>query len=201
MKAKMLSLGLLLLISLLLSPASALACACCTDEGLWSEYSGELEEYQRGILQEIKFAPRAELYATEAGDDVDSQGIEVTGYDYFISLLPGVKQWELTFRNPKGKTGKLMLQIPTTYIAYKVDTRERKPAPNGPVLYKEWRLSGDVKGAGIFQKGLGEGGQFKLVLQGRGNGCDNTEDFQHWVLLVKGPQADYSFYGKMRGVK
>ncbi len=201
MRAKQFFISLLFLLALVISPVTALACACCSDEGEWNEYSGELEEYQRGILQEIKLAPRAELYGSEAGDEEDSKGIEVIGYNYFVSLLPGVKQWELTFKNPKGKTGKLMLLIPTTYISYRVDTRERKPTGNGPILYKEWRLSGDVKGTGIFQKGLAEGGQFNLILQGRGNNCDNTEDFRHWILLVKGPQAAYGFNGKMRGVR
>lgn len=201
MRAKRLSTVLLLLAALFLSPVAAMACACCSNEGEWSEYSGELDEYPRSILQEIKLGPRAELYASEAGDEEDSKGIEVIGYEYFVSLLPGAKQWELTFRNAKGKTGKLTLIIPTTYISYRVDTRERKPMPNGPILYKEWRLSGEVKGTGIFQKGLAEGGQFRLILQGRGNNCDNTEDFRNWVLFIQGPQADYSFNGKMRGVK
>ena len=65
----------------------------------------------------------------------------------------------------------------------------------GAILYKEWRLSGDVKGTGLFERGLTDGGKFKLILQGRGNACDNASDFKHWVLQIEGPQADYAFYG------
>jgi hypothetical protein len=36
-----------------------------------------------------------------------------------------------------------------------------------------------------------------LVLQGRGNGCDNAGDFGNWRLQVSGEKADYAFYGKL----
>jgi hypothetical protein len=198
MRGKQLFVSLLLLVALFLLPTSAMACACCAEAGVWHEYNGELEEYQTGILQEIRLSPRADLYMTEAGEDVYAKGIEMVADFYNISLLPTAKQWDLTFRNGKGQTGKLTLLIPNTYISYKVDMREKKPSTMGAILYKEWRLAGDVKGTGIFQRGLAEGGTFKLVLQGRGNGCDNAEDFNHWVLQISGPQADYAFYGDMR---
>lgn len=202
MRRKLLSLGLLLVIVIYVLPQSVMACACCADEGTWIEYNGDMEEYQSGILRELKIAPRAELTGSEAETDEEAgESLDVAGYNFFISLLPQEKQWELTFRNPKGKTGKLTLMIPTTYIAYKVDLRAkstRKAATREPVLYKEWRLSGDVKGTGIFERGLAAGGTFKLILQGRGNNCDNASDFQHWVLQVKGTKTEFAFYGSLK---
>ncbi len=190
---------LILLAAIFLSPTSALACACCAEPGLWREYSGALEEYEVGVLQEIRMGRRAELYATEADLEEDAKGIELADYDYTFSFLPSNKNLELTFRNAKGRTGKLTLIIPKTYTDFKVDLQEQKNVPNGPVLYKEWRLEGDVKGTGIFAKGLAEGGTYHLVLQARGNGCDSADQFRHWVLRVTGPNADYGFYGDMRG--
>lgn len=70
-------------------------------------------------------------------------------------------------------------------------------AGGGPLLYKEWRLEGEIKGNGIFKNGTAAPATYVLVLQGRGNGCDNAEDFAHWRLQVRGEQADYAFYGKL----
>jgi hypothetical protein len=198
MKPGKLAIGLLLLISLFLLPASALACACCAEPGVWHEYNSALEEYQVGVLQEIRMGRRAELYATEAELEEDAKGIELADYDYTFSFLPSNKQLELTFRSTKGRTGKLTLIIPTTYTDFKVDMQEQRNVPNGPALYKEWRLAGEIKGTGIFAKGLADGGTYHLVLQARGNGCDSADQFRHWVLQVKGPKAAYAFYGDMR---
>jgi hypothetical protein len=193
--------ALLLLTFLFLLPTSALACACCAEPGVWHEYNGALEEYEVGVLQEIRMGRRADLYETAAGLEEDAKGIEVADYNYTFSFLPSNKQLELTFRNAKGRTGKLTLIVPKTYTDFKVDMQEQKNVPNGPVLYKEWRLAGDIKGTGIFAKGLAEGGTYHLVLQARGNGCDSADQFRHWVLQVRGPKAYYAFYGDMMGAR
>jgi hypothetical protein len=65
------------------------------------------------------------------------------------------------------------------------------------LLYKEWRLEGEIKGSGIFKNGMTAPAKYVLVLQGRGNGCDNAEDFGNWRLQVRGEKADYAFYGKL----
>jgi hypothetical protein len=60
---------------------------------------------------------------------------------------------------------------------------------------EEWRLEGEVKGSGIFRSGLPA--KYMLVFQGRGNACDNPEDFRNWRLEVRGEKARYAFYGKL----
>jgi len=39
--------------------------------------------------------------------------------------------------------------------------------------------------------------KYFLVLRGRGNGCDNAEDFKRWRLQVAGRNAEYAFYGEL----
>jgi hypothetical protein len=65
-------------------------------------------------------------------------------------------------------------------------------------LYKEVRLTGKLAGNGIFASGINNDSRYKLILQGRGNGCLNPDDFQHWILQISGPQSSYSFYGSFK---
>jgi hypothetical protein len=67
----------------------------------------------------------------------------------------------------------------------------------GPSLYKEWRLEGDVKGTGFFKDGTAQPAKYVLVLQGRGNACDNAEDFGYWRLEINGEKARFAFHGKL----
>jgi hypothetical protein len=83
-------------------------------------------------------------------------------------------------------------------LHYAADTRDgRKSDGGGPLLYKEWRSEGQVSGTGIFKASLVGPSKYFLVLQGRGNGCDDAADFTHWRLSISGPKARYAFYGEM----
>jgi hypothetical protein len=64
-----------------------------------------------------------------------------------------------------------------------------------PPLYKEIRLEGLVRGAGMFAKETVTGTKYRLVLQGNGNACPNAGDFYRWNLRVSGPQAEYTIWG------
>ncbi|MGI8641023.1 MAG: hypothetical protein ACR2MG_13900 [Pyrinomonadaceae bacterium] len=70
---------------------------------------------------------------------------------------------------------------------------------NEPLLYKEWRFKGNVQiGNGFFQTSIVQPTTYFLVLQGRGNGCDNPEDFTHWRLEIAGKKASYAFFGELK---
>jgi hypothetical protein len=85
-------------------------------------------------------------------------------------------------------------------LSYKADIRDGQTSPGGgPLLYKEWRFEGQVSGTGLFRAGTTAPAKYFLVLQGRGNGCDNAEDFKHWLLRVNGTKAEYAFYGELAG--
>ncbi len=67
------------------------------------------------------------------------------------------------------------------------------------MLYKEFIFEGTVgSGTGVFKGGIVRPTKYTLVFQGRGNMCDNSEDFTDWRLQVAGSKAKYSFYGKMK---
>jgi len=104
----------------------------------------------------------------------------------------------MTFRAEDGKTGTLTLRVPQVITVFAADIHDgKKSGGKGPLLYKEWRCEGTSEGDGIFQEGFAAAAKFTLVFQGRGNRCDNVEDFAHWRLSISGDKARYAFFGKL----
>jgi hypothetical protein len=182
---------------LLVLPVRALACACCSNTGDYFISFGKPSAYELGLLGEMRFGGTAHLYQTEASPEDGPKGITGAAENYTLngSLVGGA--WRLTFRDG-GKSGTLSLPLPPRLLSYKADIRDGQTSPGGgPLLYKEWRFEGQASGTGLFRAGTTAPAKYFLVLQGRGNGCDNSEDFKHWLLKVTGRNAEYSFYGEM----
>jgi hypothetical protein len=182
---------------LLMVPVSALACACCAETGHYFSGQTDLDEYPLSQLKRMRFARAASLYLTEAGIEEDSQGIEQAKSNYALvgSFVKDI--WRLTLRAGSA-SGVLELPLPAKMWDHSADIHDNKLSPGGgPLLYKEWRLEGNVTGTGIFKAGVASPAKYTLVLQGRGNGCDNAEDFSYWRLEVRGEKARYAFFGKL----
>ena len=148
-------------------------------------------------MKEMRFGGTAQLYLTEADMEEAIKGLAHRAERYAVSgsLVGGA--WKLTFRDGD-KSGTLSLPLPAKMSSYAADIHDgRTSGGGGPLLYKEWRFEGPVSGTGLFRDGLVAPARYVLVLQGRGNGCDNSEDFTHWRLKVTGRKADYAFYGEM----
>jgi hypothetical protein len=187
------------LVCLLVLPCRALACACCSNEGDYYISFGKPSEYERGLFGEMRFGGTANLYLTEADMEEMARGIAGPSEKYAVSGSFVGGAWRLTFRDGN-KTGTLSLPLPAKMLSYKADTRDGQTSPGGgPLLYKEWRFEGAASGTGIFRTGTAAPAKYFLVLQGRGNGCDNSEDFKHWRLQVTGRKAEYAFYGELAG--
>ncbi|HKS08715.1 MAG TPA: hypothetical protein VJS13_04160 [Pyrinomonadaceae bacterium] len=148
-------------------------------------------------LKRMRFARTAFLFETEAGLDEDALGINQPQSRYTLQGAFSGNVWRLTFRSG-ANTGTLELPLPNKMWNHSADIHDGKLSPGGgPLLYKEWRLEGNIKGSGIFKTGMAAPAKYVLVLQGRGNGCDNAGDFGNWRLQVSGEKADYAFYGKL----
>lgn len=182
---------------LLLSPSAAFACACCSNPGHYFSGAVDLDEHPLSELKRLRFARTALLYATEAGIEEDSVGIDQPKQNYVLQGAFAGNVWRLTFRSG-ANTGALELPLPNKMWNHSADIHDGKlSAGGGPLLYKEWRLEGEIKGSGFFKNGTTAPARYVLVLQGRGNGCDSAEDFSNWRLQVHGEKADYAFYGKL----
>ncbi|MBK9155305.1 MAG: hypothetical protein IPM25_13995 [Chloracidobacterium sp.] len=193
----------------ILSPVAALACACCAEPGTYFLSTYKPRTFELDLLKEVRFAREAKLYTTEAGFDT-MRGLDevakdaeveahMTTFDEF-DLASGFtgKQWRFEMRSTAGRKGVLTLPLPLKMTNFKVDIHDVEDRPNGPLLYKEYRFKGGVTAAtGIFRPALAKGTSYTLVLQGRGVGCDDVQDYTHWRLDIDGPQASYAFYGKL----
>ncbi len=200
-----LALILIAISAIFLVPLNVLACACCAEKGFYSIWTGKPDGYNLEVLEKINFAENAELYLNAAGyDDIkglpsisaESEGNELWKFNLVDSFI--AKTWKFDFKDANGKTGSFRLPLPTKMVSFKVDIHDGDEANNEPVLYKEWRFKGNVQsGTGFFGAGIVNPTTYFLVLQGRGNGCDNVEDFTHWRLEIEGKKANYSFLGKL----
>ena len=185
-------LALIVSVLVCISTSRVIACACCSDPGMRAEGVVKVAAYHRDQLRGMEFAPEAELFMTDAGED-DVKGISAIADTYRLTVKQDEKQWRLTFRTEDGKTGTLTLPIPAKLGTFQVDPRDnQKSAGGGPLLYKEWRWEGVPTAEGIFQK---KAQRYSLVFQGRGNRCDNGYDFSHWRLEVTGKNIAYTLMG------
>ncbi len=199
-----LSVLLFVLTIFMIFPTDSFACACCSEAGQYNIWTKKPNDYTLEVLQDIKFAQDPLLYLTE-GDDI--KGLEslistpenVEYWKFNLTDSFSAKTWKLDFKDYKGKTGTLVLPLPKQMVDFQVDIHDgKKSGGGGPLLYKEWRFKGNVQtGNGIFQAGIVKPTTYFLVLQGRGNSCDNAEDFTNWRLEINGKKADYKFFGKL----
>ena len=207
---KKISIILCLFLLVLIFQTGARACACCAEPGTYSIWTGKPEAYQLDVISGIKFDRNAYLYTTEAGfemikglseieKDYESKTWTASAGQFDFTGSYAAKMWRLNFKTKSGKTGTLTLPMPAQMLTYKVDIHDGKSGGGGgPLLYKEFRFKGNVQtGNGFFQKGITKPKSYFLVLKGRGNGCDNSEDFTHWYLEIRGKSASYEFFGKL----
>jgi hypothetical protein len=182
---------------LLLSSTSALACACCSNDGEYSRSTGKIRDYELELIKQIRFGNQASLFTTARDLEEDSRGIVDPKLEYSLSDSLAGRIWRLMFKDDS-RSGGLNLTLPSVMERVNVDLQDgQKSGGGGPLLYKEWRFQGLVSASGFFRSGIVGPTRFNLILQGRGNGCDNAEDFKSWRLEISGKKAQYAFYGKL----
>ena len=189
-------LALMSAVVLLAASTVSLACACCADRGTYWVSTSSPDAYTLGLLKEMRMDVGVELYMTEGEDEM--KGIGDLGWED-LSVVDAFTNntWKITIKSAAGKTGTLILPRPAKMTSKKIDLREKEDGD--PLLYKEYAFSGIVgTGSGVFKSGIVRPTKYTLVFQGRGNICDNVEDFTHWRLEVAGSKADYAFFGKMK---
>lgn len=180
----------------ILLPNAALACACCSNPG---QRNVKIEKVSAGRLDEIRklrFQSTAQLFLAER-DPGDVKGIERASEKYELAVDQQKDSLLFSFRDGKNE-GTLALVHPETISIFEVDPRDgRQSGAGGPLLYKEWRLSANFAGTGIFKSGNGGYQRITLIVQGQGNSCTSAADFTHWALTVHGPAFEYSFFGDL----
>ncbi len=183
--------------ALLVQTDAAQACACCTDPGQRFETNGPMDSYVLGELGLMRFAPRAVLYSGPGFPD-DVLGVVNPSSDPYRvrAAIGGAVSFEIV--DPAGKAGRIQFATPRALSRFEVDPRANLgPAPpNGPSLYKEWRLSGLARLSGVAA-GAGSFATATLILHGGGNSCSSSIDFKRWTLTVKGKGIAFTFLGDL----
>lgn len=183
------------LVACLLGPAPALACACCSNVASRYVEVEKLSPERLTQIEQMRFAPSAKLASGEADPQIASVADPVS--DYTLTVTRTMARMTFAFRDAKGRTGSLVLTIPKTISIFEVDPRGgTRDEGLGPVLYKEWKLTADVRGDGLFKGLTGAGQKLTLVLHGAGRGCTDAGHFTDWTLLVHGKER-LTLYGTL----
>ena len=172
----------------------AQACACCTEQGQRHVGSEAFDEFRRAEVERVNFAPSAKAFGAgmepDPGATALAESYEMTtawNGDFLVFILS----------SPDGGKGSISLKRPAKIGVFEVDPRDTADAGMGPVLYKEWKLTGAVEATGAFAAASGEDQTATLILQGRGNSCGSAEDFKAWTLVVEGPKARFTLFGEL----
>jgi hypothetical protein len=154
----------------------------------------ELDASRREIIDDLKFENNANLVVTDAGLEV-IKGIVSPSERYVVGVDRAADRLVFSFGDDAGQNGTLTLRLPPTIFMFEIDPRDGQHSAGGGVsLYKEWKLTSNMEGTGIFRAGNGKGEIITLILQGRGNWCSA---FTHWTLVIDGPTANYSLFGAL----
>jgi len=174
------------------SPAAS-ACACCSETGERVEGTNPLD---RPELDRVRFAKRARLF-TDASGMAGIKGIIAPTDTYELTQTRTGDRWTFTFKDTSGRIGTLTFTLPQTVDKFSVDPQEGA-TPGGPLLYKEWRIASNATTGGDFAPASRGGApNVRLVLQGRGNSCTSAEQFKSYSLIVSGPSASFTIFGRL----
>lgn len=162
-----------------------------------------LSGYLLEQIKSIEFASAARLFLVDGPEPEEQvKGLAGISDTYFVSAQTETKQWRLKFRTEDGKSGELILPLPSKIERFAVDIHNGETKPAGePLLYKEWRLEGRATGNEMFKEGFAGPARYTLIFQGRGNSCDNGDDFTHWRLQISGKKAAYAFFGELASAR
>ena len=181
----------------LASQAAVLACACCSYVAQRTVDVQKIDKRISTELAKLRFRDAAKLVIDERYDEA-IQGLDEAVEDFFMKVAWRSDRITFSLRDQKGRTGTLSLVKPQMISIFEVDTRDAPETNAGPNLYKEWKITTNVAGDGMFARSAGPNRRITLVLHGRGTSCTEAEDFKHWTLLVHGPKVQtYTFYGEL----
>jgi hypothetical protein len=179
-----------------LGASQAFACACCTDPGYRNVRGVPFVGRKRTEIKWVRFANSAQLFVTAGGLET-VKGITTPSEHYKIKANWDKSRVVFDLRDAQGGSGTLSLAIPRKLSVFEVDPRRGPDQGSGPVLYKEWKLTGKAAGTGVFSAASSPGHLLTLIVQGRGNACTSAADFAHWTLVMQGPKANYHLFGDL----
>ena len=176
---------------------AAFACACCIPTGWRYVNVDKLDGPKLAEIEQVSFAKQAKLMLGEA-DDNGIKGVADPEEDYELAVARQKDRMVFSLRDGKGRKGTLTLVLPRIISIFEVDPRiDDKDDGLGPSLFKEWKMTTNAVGDGIFRTATRWPQRMTLVLHGRGKGCTSADQFHAWTLLVHGPVDTFTLYGAL----
>jgi hypothetical protein len=181
---------------LLAAHSPALACACCSDRGARYVATEPMSEWRLGQIGEMAFANEATLLDRDDGDL--PKGMKFSGSTFELEFTRREGQIVLSFRDRVDREGTIVFTIPKTISIFEVDPRgDTKDEGLGPSLNKEWSLTADAAGDGLFAPIVGAGQKLTLIFHGHGRGCTEAMHFTDWTLQIHGLAANVTLFGAL----
>ena len=186
------------LVTVLIVSDTALACACCSNRA--ARYVGveQLSGFRLGEIERMTFAAEAFLADSAADHPV---GLQDLGTVLQLAVVRTRSEIVFSFRGQSGRATSLTLAIPGSISIFEVDPRDGKDEGLGPILYKEWQLTGSAAATGVLQPLIEKSRTVSLILHGRGRNCTEAADFTDWTLLIGGPSAKLTLYGALTSAR
>lgn len=182
------------LVSLWLSVDVVHACACCSNRASRYVAIEKLSEPRLGEIERMVFAEEAFL----AEDPDPPTDIQDLGPKLQLAVARTRQELTFSFRDQSGRASALKLAIPATISIFEVDPRGGTEDQGlGPLLYKEWQLTANASGTGVFRTLAGSGQSLTLILHGSGRGCTDALHFTDWTLIIRGPAGRLTLYGAL----
>lgn len=186
------------LVTIWVASDAALACACCSNRA--SRYVGveALSGFRLGEIERMNFA--GEAFLADGADDYPA-GLRELGGTLQLVITRTPTQIVFTFRGQAGRPTSLTFAVPQTVSIFEVDPRDGKDEGLGPLLYKEWQLTGAATATGALQPLLEKSRMASLILHGRGRGCTEAADFTGWTLVIGGTPDKVTLYGALAAAR
>lgn len=177
--------------------APAFACACCTNSAQRYIATERISPQRMAIMDAVRFGDSAVIAGSEVDDDPIIDGIS-RHFTLSFARRPGRMVFTLD-GDAENEAGALTFTLPKKIGIFEIDTSpdEEDDKQTGPMLYREWRLTGAITGTGIFRRAAAAGQKATLIFHGHGNGCLEAENFHSWSLLLHGPAGKETLYGPL----
>lgn len=160
------------------------------------ETTEKMTAYEQSEIVRLKFGSTATTYSDASWPD-SAKGIDDPQSTYALTQTFAKNVFTLTFKDRAGKVGSLAFAMPSNLETFLVD-KQPGASKGDPNLYKEWRLVSPVSPTGIFAGAKSKTAPTaRLIFHGDGNACTDATQFTRWTLIVKGPNADFRFFGAL----
>lgn len=172
-----------------LAPAPVDACACCSDPGERTEWTTDMDGFDRSFLAELRPTGPVRVYMTACGEECVG-GIEGVEDEYQAKVAFDEAGFSIALDDGSGTVS---MPYPATFTWFAVDPGPALDAFGQ--LYSELRHDGTIAATGRFR--AADGAPARLVIAGTSNACYSAGQYGRWSLDVHHGAVDFRLFGDL----